>query len=160
MKTTRQKVACCASALLFSAITFASGAAASAPEVLPTTVKVGDVRVGFSIGDVASGQMKSLSVTTNGNVVTAVWKGHPSCGDGFTVTADLALLPGGGFEYASFRYAGKDDGQPVSRISFPEITVPRTGRTAIFRPNTVGEVYRPDWKGLLAIAREKYGTQS
>lgn len=113
MKTTRQKVACCASALLFSAITFASGAAASAPEVLPTTVQVGDVRVGFSIGDVASGQMKSLSVTTNGNVVTAVWKGHPSCGDGFTVTADLALLPGGGFEYASFRYAGKGDGQPA-----------------------------------------------
>ena len=50
MKTTRQKVACCASALLVSAITFASGAAASAPEVLPTTVKVGDVRVGFTIG--------------------------------------------------------------------------------------------------------------
>ena len=49
MKTTRQKVACCASALLFSAITFASGAAASAPEVLPTTVQVGDVRVGFTI---------------------------------------------------------------------------------------------------------------
>ena len=116
------------------------------PAIPPMLVPVGDVRVGFSIGDVASGQMKSLSVTTNGNVVTAVWKGHPSCGDGFTVTADLALLPGGGFEYASFRYAGKDDGQPVSRISFPEITVPRTGRTAIFRPNTVGEVYRPDWK--------------
>ena len=65
MKTTRQKVACRAGALLFSAITFASGAA-SAPEVLPTTVKVGDVRVGFTI---ETGEWKpSKNAKTGGGV--------------------------------------------------------------------------------------------
>ena len=137
-----------------------------------TTVHVGDVRVGFSLSlgewkenaepeadgergasrvlasakPVLCSQMKSLSVTTNGNVVTAEWKGHPVCGDGFTVTAKMTLQPGGGFEYSSFRYAGNESPFYVKTISFPEVTVPRTDTTAIFRPNTVGEIFRPEWK--------------
>ena len=94
----------------------------SAASASATTVPVGDVRVGFTIetgkwkpskkantgGGTGSdralvhasiiphGQMKSFSVTTNGNVVTAVWKGHPVCGDNFTVTAKMRLLGGRG----------------------------------------------------------------
>ncbi len=78
------------------------------------TVPLCGARVGFSLETTAKpvlcSQMKSLSVTTNGNVVTAVWKGHPVCGDGFTVTAkmtlhggDAGLVPCGGFESTSFR---------------------------------------------------------
>ena len=95
-----------------SVVSFAAFTAAGVPQ-RTTLVPMGDVRVGFTIetgewkpskdaktgGGIGSdralvhasviphGQMKSLSVTTNGNVVTAVWKGHPVCGENFTVTA-------------------------------------------------------------------------
>lgn len=131
---------------------------------------VGDARVGWSLETGARKnpkrivsaetitclQMKSLSVSTNGNVVTATWKGHPVCGDGFTVTARMRMIGGHagratlpcGFEYIGFEYSGNESELYVRVISFPEVTVPRTDKTAIFRPNTVGEVYRPDWKAF------------
>ena len=135
---------------------------------------VGGVRVGFSLGmgkwvgredvvtgrservtrpfigaaSISDGQMKELSIVTNGNIVTATWKGHPVCGDGFTVSADFTLLPGGGFEYSRFSYAGNESRLYVQSIAFPEIVVPRTDATALFVPTRVGEVYRPDWKNI------------
>ena len=144
------------------------------------SVSVGDVRVGWSLdtgvwqkakkskrggaalprvfvkdGYVSCGQMKSLSVATNGNVVTATWKGHPVCGDSFTVTAKMRLIGAlgdralpCGFEYIGFEYSGNESGRYVQRISFPEVAVPRTDKTAIFRPNTVGEVFRPNWNAF------------
>ena len=151
----------------------------SAAPVLPTTVPVGDVRVGFTIetgewkpskdaktgGGIGSdralvpasiiphGQMKSLSVTTNGNVVTAVWKGHPVCGENFTVTAKMTLRPDGGFEYTSFDYAGNESGQYPRRIVFPEVVVPRTAKTALFRPFFAGDILRPDWSKMKPMQR-------
>ena len=158
-----------------------ASAPAVAPQRKPvakTTVSVGDVRVGFSMrmgkwkdaknavspgglgssrafaasATVAHGRMKSLSVSTNGNVVTAVWKGHPLCGDNFTVTAKMTLhdgrdkrVPPGGFEYTSFDYSGNESGLYVQRIAFPEVVVPRTAKTALFRPRKAGDVFRPDW---------------
>ena len=125
-------------------------------------LSVAGVRVGFTLEvgprgkagrapakakSVLCSQMRTLSVSTNGNAVTATWRGHAACGDGFVVTAGFTLLPGGGFEYASFRYEGNESNLFVRRISFPEVTVPRTDKTAVFRPNTVGEVFRPDWAG-------------
>ena len=136
------------------------------PPVSATTVPMGNVRVGFTIetgewkpskdaktgGGIGSdralvhasviphGQMKSLSVTTNGNVVTAVWKGHPVCGENFTVTAKMTLRPDGGFEYTSFDYAGNESGQYPKRIVFPEVVVPRTAKTALFRPFFAGDI--------------------
>ena len=151
----------------------------SAAPVLPTTVPVGDVRVGFTIetgewkpskdaktgGGIGSdralvpasiiphGQMKSLSVTTNGNVVTAVWKGHPVCGENFTVTAKMTLRPDGEFEYTSFDYAGNESGQYPRRIVFPEVVVPRTAKTALFRPFFAGDILRPDWSKMKPMQR-------
>ena len=150
-----------------------------AAPVSATTVPVGDVRVGFTIemgewkpstnaktgGGVGSdralvhasiiphGQMKSLSVTTNGNVVTAVWKGHSLCGDNFTVTAKMTLRPDGGFEYTSFDYAGNESGQYPNRIVFPEVVVPRTAKTALFRPFFAGDILRPDWSKMKTMQR-------
>ena len=113
----------------------------------------GASRVMVKANPVLCSQMRSFSVVTNGNVVTATWKGHPVCGDGFTVTAKMAIQGGrgapalpGGFEYSDFAYSGNESALYVRVISFPEVTVPRTDRTAIFRPNTVGEVFRPEWK--------------
>lgn len=144
-----------------------------------TLVQMGDVRVGFTIetgewkpsknaktgGGVGSdralvhasiiphGQMKSLSVTTNGNVVTAVWKGHPVCGENFTVTAKMTLRPDGGFEYTSFDYAGNESGQYPKRIVFPEVVVPRTKKTALFRPFFAGDILRPNWSKMKTMQR-------
>ena len=122
----------------------------------PRPASVGGAEVGFSLDmgskskssvkTIDDSQMKSLSVVTNDGVVVAEWRGHPVCGEGFAVTARMRPLEGGGFEYLGFSYAGNESKLYVRRISFPEVTVPRTDKTAIFRPNTVGEVYRPDWR--------------
>ncbi len=135
-------------------------------------VQIGDVKVGFALGfghwqeaknnrssggvgserafvptlSLAHGAMDSLSVATNGNVLTATWKGHAACGDDFTVKADFSLLPGGGFEYSNFGYAGNESGTNVQWMAFPAIVVPRSESTAVFRPYFAGEVLRPDWK--------------
>ena len=63
----------------------------------------------------------------------------------FTATGTFNLLPGGGFEYAGFEYSGLEGRRYVRKIAFPEVTVPRTDDTAVFRPLYVGEVVRPDW---------------
>ena len=149
------------------------------PPMSATTVPMGNVRVGFTIetgewkpskdaksgGGIGSdralvhasviphGQMKSLSVTTNGNVVTAVWKGHPVCGENFTVTAKMTLRPDGGFEYTSFDYAGNESGQYPKRIVFPEVVVPRTAKTALFRPFFAGDILRPNWSKMKTMQR-------
>ena len=86
-----------------------------------TSGGVGSERAFIETATVSCDQMKSLSVATNGNVVSAVWKGHPLCGDGFTVTAKMTLRPDGGFEYSSFDYSGNDSGLYVNRIVFPEV---------------------------------------
>ena len=91
-------------------------AAALLSPAAETTVPVDGVRVGFTLGlgewrpakkakssggtgserafvptvSVPHGQMKSLSVSTNGNVVTAMWKGHPLCGDSRTDVEGIA----------------------------------------------------------------------
>ena len=125
-------------------------------------VPFGEAKVGFSLEMGASAkdvpvrvdnsQMKSLSVATNDGVVVAEWKGHPVCGDCFTVTATMRLHRAGGFEYTGFEYAGNESPLCVRQIAFPEVTVPRSVTTAIFRPETVGEVYRPEWGGFRAGA--------
>ena len=117
-------------------------------------VNVGDVRVGFSLamGDgtnvscaVAAADMESLVVETNGNTIAATWRGHPRCGAGFSVSARFNLLPEGGFEYDGLAYSGNGIRAPVRSIAFPEVVVPRTDKTAIFRPRYTGEMFRPDW---------------
>ena len=135
--------------------------AAATAAVAAKEMPVAGVKVGFALGmarkdgaafkrvcEVSNGQMASLSAATNGNVVTAVWKGHPKCGADFTVTARFTLLPQGGFEYSAVEWKGNESPLYVQRVSFPEVTVPRTDKTAIFRPQYVGEVYRPRWKKM------------
>lgn len=118
------------------------------------SVPMGDVRVGFSLamGEgtnasaiVTAADMESLAVATNGSTIAATWRGHPRCGAGFSVSAKFRLLPEGGFEYDGLSYSGNGIKAPVRRIAFPEITVPRTDKMAIFRPRCTGEVFRPDW---------------
>ena len=122
-------------------------------------VPVVGVRVGFAltmakrngstftcVDTVTHHQMESFSVTTNGSVVTVVWKGYPKCGERFQVTARFTLLPNGGFEYSGFDWAGNESPFYVHRVSFPEVAVPRTERTAVFRPHAMGEVFRPNWR--------------
>ena len=168
-----------------SVVSFAAFTAVGAPQ-RTTLVPVGDVRVGFTIGmgrwtpakkakssggrgsdkafaaaeTVTHAQMKSLSVSTNANVVTAVWKGHPLCGDGFTVTARMRLIGGrgapalpDGFEYIGFEYSGNVSDRYVRRVVFPEVVVPRTDRTALFRPRFSGDILRPDWSKTKAGQR-------
>ena len=57
----------------------------------------------------------------------------------------MTLRPDGGFEYSSFDYSGNDSGLYVNRIVFPEVSVPLTDKTALFRPRKAGDVWRPDW---------------
>jgi hypothetical protein len=70
------------------------------PETGRKDVPVAGTRVGFAltmakrdgstfscVDTVTHQRMASLSMATNGSVVTAVWRGHPKCGANFRVTA-------------------------------------------------------------------------
>ena len=97
---------------------------------------------------VSSAQMKARSVTEKDGKTLVEWRGHPVCGDGFTVTAELTPTPEkDGWSYA-FRYSGNASGLGVRLIEFPVLTVPRTDKTEIFYPQKCGQVRRPKWKGM------------
>ena len=94
---------------------------------------------------VRSGQMKSFAVTEKDGRTLLVWRGHPVCGEGFTVTAELSPTPEkDGWEYA-LRYAGNKSVLGVRFIEFPILTVPRTDATEIFIPVHCGLIRRPKW---------------
>ena len=124
--------------------------AAAAPRV-----KIGDAEVGFRIHlgvakssgiDISSDEMSELSVTTNGTVVTGVWKGHMLFGDGFKATAVFAAKDGG-WEY-SFGWTQLDCWKfAVETVSFPDVVVPRTDSSRVLLPcsHGMGFIYRPDW---------------
>ena len=81
---------------------------------------------------VSSAQMKARSVTEKDGKTLVEWCGHPVCGEGFTVTAELTPTPEkDGWSYA-FRYSGNASGLGVRLIEFPVLTVPRTDKSAIF----------------------------
>jgi hypothetical protein len=89
--------------------------------------------------------MKSRTVEEKGGKTCIVWRGHPLCGDAFTVTAALTPTPEkDGWSYA-FRYSGNESGLGVRLIEFPVLTVPRTDKTEIFYPQMCGQIRRPKW---------------
>lgn len=158
-------------ALMLMVLAAFTSAAFAANADMSRLAPVGEARVGFSfvLGErvgtnvsvlVTAPEMESLSVVTNGDVVTATWHGHPKCGKDFTVAAHFGLLHGGGFKYGDFAYSGNESPLYVRGIAFPEVTVPRTDRTAIFRPHYLGEVFRPDWKNAMTgkvVSKSKPG---
>ena len=94
---------------------------------------------------VSSEQMKSRTVTEKDGKTVIEWRGHPVCGESFTVTAELTPTPEkDGWAYA-FRYAGNESGLGIRLIDFPMLTVPRTDKTAIFYPQKCGQIRRPKW---------------
>ena len=95
---------------------------------------------------VTSSEMKSFRVDEKDGRTSLVWRGHPLCGDGFTVTAELTPTPeNDGWAY-SFRYAGNESGLHIRDIWFPAVTVARTDTTELFLPRDCGMIRRPDWK--------------
>ena len=120
-------------------------------------VPLGDAEVGFTIHlgvpkiagmDVIAKEMGQFFVTTNGDTHVAMWKGHPACGAGFTVTATFTKQ-GEGWTY-SFAYAGLEGVLEVESVAFPELTVPHTPQAGVLyaRAHGMGLVRRPDWKKL------------
>ena len=97
---------------------------------------------------VSSTQMKARSVTEKDGKTLVEWRGHPVCGDGFTVTATLTPTPEKDGWYYEFRYSGNASGLGIRLIDFPMLTVPRTDKTAIFYPQKCGQVRRPKWKDV------------
>lgn len=135
--------------LPFVAIAALASAAAMAMPTLP--------EIGFELtlrqavtnspqSKVASSEMKSFRVDEKDGRTSLVWRGHPLCGDGFTVTAELTPTPEkDGWAY-SFRYAGNESGLHIRDIWFPAVTVSRTDTTELFLPRDCGMIRRPDWK--------------
>ena len=102
---------------------------------------------------VSSPQMKSRTVEEKDGRTCIVWRGHPLCGGGFTVTAALTPTPEkDGWSY-EFSYAGNESGLGVRFIEFPVLDVPRTDKTEIFYPMKCGQVRRPKWKNAKPGAR-------
>jgi len=125
--------------------------AATAAERFP----LGEAEVGFRMhvgamgtagADIANGDMLSLSAVTNGETVTATWKGHKTFGNGFAAIATFERRDGG-WEY-SFRWEGLESGSnSVETVLFPDLAVPRTDKSGILfsRHLGMGMVRRPDW---------------
>jgi len=100
--------------------------------------------------DVTSGEMASLTVVTNGAVVTGTWKGHALFGDDFTVLATFERQDGG-WTY-SLRWEELDGWKFfVERVTFPDLVVPRTLKTGALQSESLGMgmVRHPDWRQVM-----------
>jgi len=132
---------------------------AQADGFLPNRVyRLGEAELSFRIALGRPGEkfqivtpdsMKTATVEKNGAMTALVWKGHPLCGENFTVTAELTKTDAG-TQYA-FRYAGNEaKGLDVEEIFFPDMLVPRTDAAGVLYPRSYGCIYRPDWKKVAA----------
>ena len=93
---------------------------------------------------VTAAEMRTFAATTNADGTVALkWTGHPLCGEGFSVSAELRPSDDG-LAY-SFRYEGNEGGWDVENILFPDVTVPRTDESRFLYPRELGALYRPDW---------------
>ena len=120
-----------------------------------STVVLDEAEVGFQMHlgtvaakgvDVSGAEMTSLTVTTNGSVVSGTWKGHPVFGANFTATATFERK-GEGWEY-SFRWENLEAGSnAVETVSFPDLVVPRTDKSGVLysRNHGMGMIRWPDW---------------
>lgn len=125
---------------------------------LTAAVRLDDAEVGFRLHlglprqkgmDVSDREMDSLAVTTNGTVVTAVWKGHPVLGKDFAATA-VFTRTGEGWTY-SFSWRGPSPSRlPVEEVSFPDVSVPRTAESGVLhsRAHGMGVIRRPNWGAI------------
>lgn len=125
---------------------------------LTAAVRLDDAEVGFRLHlglprqkgmDVSDREMDSLAVTTNGTLVTAVWKGHPVLGKDFAATA-VFTRTGEGWTY-SFSWRGPSPSRlPVEEVSFPDVSVPRTAESGVLhsRAHGMGVIRRPDWGAI------------
>ncbi len=119
------------------------------------SVRLGDAEVGFRLHfglpklegmNVSDREMDSLYVSTNGPVLTAVWKGHPVLGKNFSATA-IFRQSGEGWTY-SFSWDGANPlNMLVETVSFPEVSVPRTAESGVLhsRAHGMGVIRRPNW---------------
>lgn len=136
--------------LLALSVSLATSVSVAAP-----LVRLGDAEVGFRMHlgvmkssgiDISNDDMAELTVTTNGTVITGMWRGHPLFGKDFTATAVFEAKDGG-WEYA-FRWE-KLDGWKffVESVSFPDLVVPRTDRSGVLysRNHGMGMIRWPDW---------------
>ncbi len=121
--------------------------------------RLGDVTVSFRLAlgrlsekkvsmYVVPASMSSLSVLTNSTgTITAVWKGHPECGQDFRMTAALTPRKDGGYDWG-LSYSGYSSRLAVESIAFPVLTVPRTDETRLLLPDNEGVMRLPDWKTI------------
>ena len=123
------------------------------------TYRLGDFDVGFVLqlsppfGEkglntyVSPATMAHADVRRDGATVVVTWKGHATCGENFTVTAEFTETSEG-TEYA-LRYAGNEaKGLRVEQIVFPDLIAPRTDTAGVLVPKSFGRIHRPDWKTM------------
>ena len=134
----------CACAIVASAVIHSAMLCAAEPEIgFALYMTTPDTNAPEKV--VLSEQMKSRTVEERDGRTCIVWRGHPVCGDGFSVTAELTpTQEKDGWEYG-FGYAGNQSGLGVRLIDFPILTVPRTDKTEIFYPQMCGQIRRPKW---------------
>ena len=120
------------------------------------TVSFGDVKLGFALSLGKPGQavvkewcvtqdaMESVTVDEKGDVRTITWKGHPTCGGDFSVTAVLKKGGDGLWTYA-FDYAGQTSEYDVLSVAFPVLTIPCEKDSRVLRPYSQGMLVGLGW---------------
>lgn len=90
---------------------------------LPASWKLGLGNLRDPLEYVVPEDMRTCDISEKEGVITAVWTGHPECGDGFQVRAEFRKtsdsLTSGGFSFSC--YAGK---RFIEEIRFPVVKVP------------------------------------
>ena len=92
----------------------------------------------------APSNMREMEVRERDGVTVVTWRGSKTFGRDFEVTATLVRQPDGSLEW-SFGYANCTCPVPMSSVSFPLVTAPRTDKTTVLFPHSVGAHVIPDW---------------
>ena len=140
---------CVVTAVAFA--TFATSILAHAASELPFdcsfTMRLGRRLDKAPCATVTPASMASRSEHVEGGATVIEWRGSEACGSRFSARAVFTPDGAGGWTYA-FSYDGNESGLCVEEIRFPEITVPRTDKTAALYPKQSGMLRRPDWSKI------------
>ncbi len=119
-------------------------------------VDLGGAKVGFGLRlarpgresvSVTSDDVEARSVERRGGGTVVTWRGHPVCGAGFAAVAEFEPQEGG-WSW-TFRYEGNEaEGLDVEAIDFPVVDAPRTDKTGVVYPKSLGVLEHPAWKSL------------
>lgn len=106
--------------------------------MINTSVPLPEFRLRLGIDEFATScEMASKHTMVNGDETTIIWKGHPKCGDDFSVTGTIRSEADGLFTYG-FSWQGCKSEKLIESVEFPMLTVPAAPTMRFIFPAATG----------------------